>query len=58
MLPRPLPSNVIADERSTALGRAISAPLAAPIWTKRMGTPSGPAFAPAMSRRSALFPHR
>ena len=33
----PLPINVIADVRSTALGSVMSDPLAEPTWTNRMG---------------------
>ena len=54
----PLPISTIADDRSAAPGSVMSAPLAEPIWTNRIGTASFPALAPAISRRSALFPHR
>ncbi len=54
----PLPINSIADERSAALGNVMFGPVTAPIWTNRIGTASFPALAPAISRRSALFPQR
>ena len=54
----PLPISSIADERSAALGSVMSGPLTEPIWTKRIGTASAPALAPAISRRSALLPQR
>ena len=58
MLPTPLPISAMAEERSTALGSVRSDPPAEPIWTNRMGTASAPALAPAISRHSALLPHR
>ena len=54
----PLPISTIAEERSTALGSVMSGALTAPIWTNRIGAASCPALAPAIRRRSALFPHR
>lgn len=56
MLPLPLPINSIAKDRSTAPGRVIFGPLIDPNCTRRIGTASAPAFAPATSSRSALFP--
>jgi hypothetical protein len=58
MLPMPLPISTIAEERSTALGSVMSGPLTAPTWTNRIETASFPALAPAITRRSALFPHK
>src|SRR5450432_3206564 len=57
-LPMPLPISWIAEERRTALGSEMLGALAAPIWIQRIGTPSAPAFAAAISNRSILGPHR
>ena len=57
-LPMPLPIISMVEERTAEAGRVMLAPLELPTCTKRIGTPSGPALAPAISRRSALLPQR
>jgi antirestriction protein ArdC len=43
---------------TVGLWSAAQATLTEPTWTKRIGIPSWPAFAPAMITRSALGPQR